>query len=876
MPKLVPSVGPRKAKLVLIGEAPGAEEERQGEPFVGKTGILTNALLSNVGIKRSEIRIMNVIPERPPHNDITYFFPAPGVPNERGQAYLEAFYAELDTLSPTVVMPLGIHATWAVTGMIAPMQRLRGHVEEGRNGLRVIPTYHPAACLRQYALRYLIQFDLKKVQRHLAMPGWQQPHRRLEIGGPVEQIIGELSQAIEVSGEVAFDFETEHPKESIKRGVLGPRPTMISLAPRTDFSWCIPLTTTEDCISHYSPAEALELVRFIERVMADPNIRKVAQNANFDCGVLAAIFGVRVRNLWFDTMLGHGALYPSLVQGTSKQKDESRVGKKDLEFLTSLYTDAPLHKKGTTSLPVMNALDSALTLEVAHVIDTLLKREPKRHATFQFDMSLLEPCLAMTIKGTRWDGEGHLALQQRLTELTGELYAHVETAAQALFAPPSAEHIAKVLLDFTKPKARYKNVEPFSRAYFEKILKHRASKPEADVARILLSTKEPADLTRALLKCMNLNSDKQVMWLLYDIAGLPRQYRERKTGGKKGKKTLTVDEDAIRVLAREAGKRSQRGRGGDLAKVLMPFQKAQTQLETWAAVRVAPDGRFRCNFNVGGAYTGRLSSSKWFSQGANGQTFTREGTVAEIDIPNVRNLVQADPGYTLVNVDLAQAEDRVVAWLANDHELIRLYNAGVNIHTLRASGGLNVPEVEVTKQLYAAGKLLSHSGNYGGGAEKRRAECEKKAGVLVTLAQIKDFDRWQARTFPGVPVWRRSVRARVDERKHIETVFGRQSRFMDRVDDALYRQAYAFEPQATVVHIANAAMLRVYYEEPRAELLMQGHDSLLMQVRREHLSEVIPRLEAFFCVPMELLGGTLTIPTDVEIGDRWGSLEEAA
>lgn len=133
-------MGDQHADLMFVGEGPGAEEDRQGLPFVGRSGqLLDKLLLEEMGMTRDRCYIANVVKCRPPGN-------RDPEPDEMDacSAYLEA---QLDAIEPKVVVTLGRFATQRLLDVTEPMGRLRGRLFPWRHGV-LIPTFHPAYVLR--------------------------------------------------------------------------------------------------------------------------------------------------------------------------------------------------------------------------------------------------------------------------------------------------------------------------------------------------------------------------------------------------------------------------------------------------------------------------------------------------------------------------------------------------------------------------------------------------------------------------------------------------------------------------------------------------------------------------------------------------------
>jgi DNA polymerase len=138
--QVVFGVGNPTADLVFVGEGPGAEEDKQGIPFVGRAGQLLTRLIEGIGMTRDDVYIANVVKCRPPGNRD----PQPDE-IEACRPYLEG---QLDFLQPRVVVTLGNFATKLLLETKEGITKLRGREFPYRNGAVLIPTFHPAAVLR--------------------------------------------------------------------------------------------------------------------------------------------------------------------------------------------------------------------------------------------------------------------------------------------------------------------------------------------------------------------------------------------------------------------------------------------------------------------------------------------------------------------------------------------------------------------------------------------------------------------------------------------------------------------------------------------------------------------------------------------------------
>jgi uracil-DNA glycosylase family 4 len=151
--------GPADARLMFVGEAPGADEDKQGLPFVGAAGQLLNKLLNKLGLSREEVYIANIVKSRPPGNrdpeadEITACLP-----------FLEK---QTKAIRPQVIVTLGRIAAQALLGTKEPLTRMRGHWQQYHD-IRVMPTFHPSYLLRFPKERHKTWDDMQEVMEYLA------------------------------------------------------------------------------------------------------------------------------------------------------------------------------------------------------------------------------------------------------------------------------------------------------------------------------------------------------------------------------------------------------------------------------------------------------------------------------------------------------------------------------------------------------------------------------------------------------------------------------------------------------------------------------------------------------------------------------------
>ncbi|HHY33325.1 MAG TPA: uracil-DNA glycosylase [Firmicutes bacterium] len=150
------------AKLMFVGEGPGQQEDIQGRPFVGAAGQLLDRILNAVGIRRDEVYIANVVKCRPPGNRL----PTP----DEAEACLPHLRAQIEAIRPKIIVCLGALATQTLIDKRARITRARGNWFE-KDGIMYMPTFHPAALLRDETKKRPVWEDMKKVRAMLDQIG---------------------------------------------------------------------------------------------------------------------------------------------------------------------------------------------------------------------------------------------------------------------------------------------------------------------------------------------------------------------------------------------------------------------------------------------------------------------------------------------------------------------------------------------------------------------------------------------------------------------------------------------------------------------------------------------------------------------------------
>jgi uracil-DNA glycosylase len=159
--QIVFGVGNPSAELMFIGEAPGADEDQQGEPFVGRAGQLLNNMIKAMGLRREDVYIANIIKCRPPGNRTPE--------RDECETCSPFLMRQIEAIRPKAIVALGAVAAKTLLAINAPMSEFRGHWYDFR-GTRLAVTYHPAFLLRDPRQKKETWKDLQMVMKELGLP----------------------------------------------------------------------------------------------------------------------------------------------------------------------------------------------------------------------------------------------------------------------------------------------------------------------------------------------------------------------------------------------------------------------------------------------------------------------------------------------------------------------------------------------------------------------------------------------------------------------------------------------------------------------------------------------------------------------------------
>jgi uracil-DNA glycosylase len=461
LPRII-SEGPTTAGgILLVGESPGADEDRLGRPFVGVSGHELDAELGLAGFNRSNLRLTNVCHERPPSNEIEHFFCLKSLARREGVALLHGRYphqpvldglkqlqVEVDRLQPRLIICLGNTALWAFTGLTGII-KWRGSILPATggpveaHGAKLIPTLHPAAVLREYVWRAVVIQDLKRAKRESQFPEIRRPAWSFTVPSSVAEAEDWAASHIfsqppdhPIVGDVENFYETDR----LHAGRL----ICLGFASSKHEALCIPFTRRVDTKEvggmHYwaSPEDELAVTKLSRLILSNRQI--VFHNRLHDCQILARNWGVMPLN-GGDTMVAQHVAFPGQLGGKI-DPITGRVSKKgsslSLAFCSSMY--CAYHRawkddgKGwdpsidsDLSYYHYNCEDVVRTYEVMEEL-TLILRQQNLYDQYLFELELFEPVFDMMFRGMNFDEERRRELLRQVSQEAKSAQAWINLA----------------------------------------------------------------------------------------------------------------------------------------------------------------------------------------------------------------------------------------------------------------------------------------------------------------------------------------------------------------------------------------------------------------------------------------------------------------
>lgn len=365
-------------------------------------------------------------------------------------------------------------------------------------------------------------------------------------------------------------------------------------------------------------------------------------------------------------------------------------------------------------------------------------------------------------------------------------------------------------------------------------------------------------------KGLNPASPKQMVSFYLDWLCIPEADL---MDSKKGEAKITTDTPKLNTLV------NKHMRAQTISKLVIKIREYKKLYDLLTTE--LRDGRFLSSYNLAGTETLRLSASEHpFWCGGNAQNVDREQ----------RNFFIADDDFTFVQVDQSGAEAKGVAYLSGDENYIKAVNSE-DVHTYVAHLSFGIPNdkkyAESTKHpsgdsYRQVTKKTTHGTNY----YATPYTIAKNANI--TTEEAEHFQLKYFKTFKGIAAWHKWHQQQLKEKGYIINPFGFKRRFWGRPwDDATLREAIANGPQSMIGMITNIGLYRLWlkYEgKGDVQLLANGHDASIFQVRTALMTQLMPQIldELTLTIPVEDINDVvrdMTIPMEATYGPSWGKKE---
>ena len=344
----------------------------------------------------------------------------------------------------------------------------------------------------------------------------------------------------------------------------------------------------------------------------------------------------------------------------------------------------------------------------------------------------------------------------------------------------------------------------------------------------------------------NLNSPKQLQVVLFDELKLP-VFRKTKTG-------RSTDEETLHELSS----------AHPAILLLLEYRQLFKMVSTYIDAlpkSVGRDGRIHSTFNVEGAATGRLSS-----QNPNLQNIPIKGEIGG----EIRKAFVATSGKMLLAADYSQIELRIMAHLADDPNLKRAFNEGLDIHSATASKIFKVPLDKVTKQQRMVAKTMNFATLYGQGPHA----LSRQLGVKYEVAHQYIVEYFEQ--FPKIREWMQKTLAFGYEHGYVETLWGRRRYIPElKADNRMIkaageRAAINHPVQGTAADMIKKAMVEIDKVEDGYQMILQVHDELLFECDPKEVEETAKIIKEKMENALRL---SVPVVVDLKVGPNWGEMK---
>lgn len=865
----IDSIGPRNAKIMIVGLHPGQEECQSQLPFTGTAGKKLDECLTKAGISKDEVFITHLIRCKTPTIEKTSGNWQDREPLKKEvnacKPYLDAEIAEI---KPNVIILLGNPVCKHILGKTGVTSIHGTPYWSDEYQATLIPCYHPKFLLGQFS----------------------KPQNETDFISDLKfakesSLTNELQEKIKIKTNYILIDTVEKVRGLIKR--LNDLPEYVTdiestgLNPATSdllgisFSWkegtgcyipfnkwfkffteehleiiCEQRKRREEIIETYveegkkqkkkrqcgtmqyeleefwTKEELEQFLPHLKGVMATNQIRKIGHNLSFDVCYLNQAWNLNIEKANYCTQLA------------DYLQDPERLGDRSLEALTWTHTDMGGYDDGLKDereFGFMHTEFDELWRYGCADSDATLRIFNEQKETIKPFLELLETILMpLSIVFREMEYNGVRIDLEQIHKLEVLYKDKIDKAEGKLFALTDVIKYVEI-----HEGAQYKVIK--KKWCNSKILKKRF--PNAD------------DYVQPKVKKFNFGSPKMLKEL-FEYLGID-------TGKKTKTGQVSTDESALEGLK---GKHKVIDTMLDLRhlkKIHSTYLKPIPELAAY-------DGRLHTHYRLDRTATGRAASSK-----PNLQNIPKKK-----DGKDIRNTFIASEGHIMIESDLKQIEYRILAHFVNDEKMIRDIEDGLDIHRRIASEIYGIEEKDVTEEQRNRAKTAVFGVPYDRSAISLAAEFDMPVG------EAEDFRNSLLTRYPKVKIWIDAMKDMARKKGYVKTFFGR-IRYLPKMNDSKFNIKEAEERKVVATCIQGTAfdILSIYTlaireklreMKSKTKIILTIHDALFFDAPKDEAKEVIKMINEEMQRPITWQGKAIRVPigTEVKVGTRWGSLVE--
>jgi len=843
--KVVASIGPRTAELVLVTDSPDFYAVQNEQPLVGSAGRVLDVALQAAAIDRRDCRIISLVPIRAPKDDFALHSA------EALEWGLQRFWAELNSLQPKMVIALGLEPLVELLGPFTG--RGSGHgINQWRGSILhpeywpcvsdgvaqriggivsrpwpVLATLRPADVQKQFAWMSWLKLDMRKASKYLD-GRWEFPPDREWVINKPERFGEFVDEIITHSHLVAYDSEME------------PLP-IVAFATE----WAVHAFVVDARVRTH-----------MERLMASPSVLKIAHNWAHDL-------------IWTEKRLDVGVNWP-LFDTMGVMHNLEPEGQKALSpHMSTKFTSWPYHKwMFNVDAVTYCAMDAAVCMDAYWpMLGDVFALGDDFQDLVEHDQKLNWHLIDMQSRGVAVDVVEQATVQRELAD------DYVE--AQASFEAMSAPIVEKSYHRFKKPHL-FKQAKRCECCGGGKIQSQHcwrcgglpakpAKKEDYNYECVTAWLSDKWTVTQAkdqLPVCdtcggmakieawlpLNLSSSPQMQDLLYrGLAIRPRKF--------KGKDTLRLEQ--IEPLTEKY----------PLVAEYIRCSKIFNEYQTVARLKPGPDGRLHSVLDPWGTVSGRVASKEGLIEvGTNLMNIPYAG----------RRFIVPDAGEFFLYPDMDQIEARCMAVLSHDPKLNEIFSRDTDFHTevmemILEETGFDFNSIDVGPHA-GQGRFFSKKTSYAKFYGARANQLAKELGVDEWTA-IRIIDAYD-KTFVGVPIYHDSVSSQMARDRTWRSPTARFRRFLDRIIDKetggvhyeYLKKGWSGPPQDMAAFVLAKGLFRLR-DEARGLLtpLVHVHDALLISARLVDKAEAVATVRE--C--LTITEWDMQFSSGVSVGPNW-------